>query len=90
VDGKLSFVGLPEFRFNKDDVLKPWHIETEGGLCILDFEPVGERWGKVNALLIMSDFHQPYGTFRGTAIDSDGVTRDIDYFGVTEHHLARY
>lgn len=91
VDGQLSFTGLPKFTFDKKDVLKPWHIETPDGGCVLDFEPRGERWGKVNALVVMSDFHQPYGTFRGTVTDSDGRAHRIDdYFGVVEHHVARY
>ena len=91
VDGELSFLGLPRFTLNEDSVLDPWHIETEGGRCALDFEPKGERWGRINALIILSDFHQPFGTFRGNAVDSAGETHEIDdYFGVVEHHLARF
>lgn len=91
VDGKLSFLGTSSFTLDEKAVLEPWHIETRDSTCVLDFTPAGERWGKVNALVVMSDFHQPYGTFRGTAVDAGGETHEIDdYFGVVEHHLARY
>ncbi|MHB8896759.1 MAG: DUF2804 domain-containing protein [Candidatus Geothermincolia bacterium] len=91
VDGRISFLGLPRFEFDEKALLKPWHIETSGGSCVLDFEPRGERRGKVNALVVKSDFHQPYGVFNGTATDSDGCVHEIDdYFGVVEHHVARY
>ncbi len=91
VDGKISFLNPATFTFDEKAVLEPWHIETEGGLCALDFKPEGERWGRINALLVKSDFHQPYGTFRGSALDSEGVAHEIsDYFGVVEHHLARF
>jgi hypothetical protein len=91
VDGRISFLGPSAFTLDKRAVLDPWHIETGGRRCVLDFEPAGERHGKVNALVIKSDFHQPYGTFRGTAVDSAGLEHGIeDYFGVVEHHVARF
>jgi hypothetical protein len=91
VDGRMSILGPARFTLDEKAVLEPWHVETTNRSCLLDFDPEGERRGKVNALLVMSDFHQPYGTFRGTALDSDGRIHEIgDYFGVVEHHLARY
>jgi hypothetical protein len=91
VDGRLSSLGVARFTMNENAVLDPWRVETEEGRCVLGFEPRGERWGRINALVIMSDFHQPYGTFRGTAVDSAGAVHEIkDYFGVVEHHVARF
>jgi hypothetical protein len=91
VDGKLSFLGVARFNLNPEAVLEPWRIEASSGKCNLEFEPQGERSGKINLGVIKSDFHQPYGTFRGTAVDSKGETHEIDnYFGVCEHHFARF
>jgi len=91
VDGKISFLGQSSFQLDEKAVLEPWHIETTNQRCVLDFKPEGERWGKINVFFIMSDFHQPYGTFRGKAVDSDGNAHEIsDYFGVVEHHLAKF
>lgn len=91
VDGVISFLGVSRFEFNEDDVLEPWHIGTGGDSCVLDFQPEGERWGNINFLVLVSNFHQPYGSFRGVAFDSGGGEHKIrDYFGVTEHHLARF
>lgn len=91
VDGKISFLGPSRFTLDEKAILEPWHIETAGGTCVLDFQPQGERWGNIDLLFLVSDFHQPYGTFGGEAVDSEGEVHQIrDYFGVVEHHLARF
>ncbi|MBU1671771.1 MAG: DUF2804 domain-containing protein [Actinobacteria bacterium] len=90
VDGRMSFLGMPGFTFDESNVLDPWHIDAPDSFR-LEFQPLGERCGKVNVGIIMSDFHQPFGTFRGTATDSAGTVHEIDdYFGVVEFHRARY
>lgn len=91
VDGKISFLGPSLFTLDENAVLEPWHIETANGTLSLDFTPRGERYGKVDFLVLMSDFHQPFGHFSGAAVDSAGVTHRIeDYFGIVEHHRARF
>ena len=91
VGDRLSLFGAARFTFDETNLLKPWRIETADGRCRLDFRPEGERAGSINALLVTSDYHQPYGTFSGEAVDDAGVAHVIkDYFGVTEYHRARF
>ena len=91
VGDQLSLFGAARFTFDERNLLAPWRIETEDGRVALTFSPQGERAGRINALLIASDYHQPYGTFFGHATDAAGVTHPInDFFGVTECHRARF
>jgi hypothetical protein len=91
VGDRLSLLGAARFTFDENDLLAPWRIETGDGRCRLIFRPQGERAGLVNAGVISSDYHQPYGTFSGEAIDDAGETHAIrDLFGVTEVHRARF
>ncbi len=91
VGGKMSPLSAVRFEYDEDNVLKPWRVKTTDGRCDLTFTPQGERSGKVNYGVIKSDFHQPYGFFNGTAVDADGKKHKIkDFFGVCEHHLARF
>jgi len=91
VGDRLSMFAAARFTFDEKDLLAPWHVETEDGRCRLDFRPAGERAGLINAGVVSSDYHQPYGTFSGEAIDDAGETHRIrDFFGVTEVHRARF
>ncbi len=87
----LSMFQAARFTFNERNLMEPWRIETEDRRCRVDFRPEGERAGVINAGLIASDYHQPYGTFSGEAVDDAGKTHKIEnFFGVTEFHRARF
>jgi hypothetical protein len=91
VDGQLSTWKGARFSLDASRILDPWHIETTGGECKLDFLPQGERAGKMNFGFLKSDYHQPYGVFRGSVMDSGGTQHRVeDFFGVTELHHARF
>jgi hypothetical protein len=91
VDGRLNLLGAARFEFNRQDIQQPWHIVTTDGRVNLTFTPEGERSERINAAgLLCSDFHQPFGTYSGTVVDSAGKTRIVDgVFGIAEHHLMR-
>jgi len=90
-NGALTPWSAARFTFDPAALLAPWHIETTDGKCRLTFTPQGERSEKINLGLIVSDFHQPFGLFSGTVVDADGVAYEIkDFYGVCEHHLARF
>jgi hypothetical protein len=91
VGNGLSMFGAARFNLDTSDMLKPWQVKTNDGRVKVDFKPEGKRSGKINAGLISSDYHQPYGTFNGEAVDDAGNVHKItDFFGVTEHHVARF
>ena len=91
VDGRLSKLSAVRFDFDAKDVTRPWKIETTDGKCKLEMRPMGERKGYINLGILVDDYHQPFGPFSGTIVDSEGVSYKIeDFFGVTEHHRARF
>lgn len=91
VNEKLTPWSAVCFEFDEHNLLAPWHIRTTDGRCDLTFNPLGERADKINLGLILSDYHQPYGHFTGTVVDADGESYELkNFFGVTEHHLARF
>ena len=91
VGKNLSMFKAARFAFDEGNPLTPWHIGTEDGRCRLEFHPDGERRGVINAGILTSDYHQPYGSFSGTAVDDEGKTHPIkNFFGVTEFHQAKF
>jgi len=91
VGKQLSLFSSTRFTFDEKRLLDPWRVETADGRCRVDFRPEGERAGKLDLGVIASDYHQPYGTFSGMAVDDSGREHPIrDYFGVTEFHRARF
>jgi len=91
VDGRLSPLSAVRFDFDTRDIMKPWRVETTDGRCRLSMKPMGERKGYINLGILVDEYHQPFGPFSGTLVDSEGVSHEIDnFFGVTEHHRARF
>jgi hypothetical protein len=90
MDGKISC--LKAARFEYSEVLKPWKIHTNDGLLDLFFIPAGERAQKLSAAgLVRSDFHQPFGLYRGSFTDDRGINFPFEnMFGLAEHHVTRY
>ena len=90
IDGKITC--LKAAQFQASDVLKPWTMKTTDGKLNLYFDPAGERAAKTNiAVIIRSDFHQPFGLFNGRLTDDGGVTYPVkDFFGLVEDHITRY
>jgi hypothetical protein len=91
VDGVITKLSAARFEFNQSALMEPWRVYTTGGEMKLDFLPEGERKGCINAGVLMSDFHQPFGKFSGNMAGPDGTTVEVEgLFGLCEHHLARF
>ncbi|MCC6157304.1 MAG: DUF2804 domain-containing protein [Deltaproteobacteria bacterium] len=91
IGDRLTVLPAARFTFNEHDLRKPWRVATTDGRCDVEFFPSGERRGRINLGVVASDYHQPFGVFRGHAIDDDGKTHHFhDVFGVTERHHARF
>lgn len=72
-----------------------WYIKTRPGLATdqehvdLQFTPWGAREDHTNYGILLSDYIQPYGTFKGTlVVDGIKIEIDQDAFGVVEDHKA--
>ncbi|MHB8781475.1 MAG: DUF2804 domain-containing protein [Candidatus Geothermincolia bacterium] len=90
VDGVMTPLSAARFEFDKKNMMGPWRMRTTDGRIKLDFTPQGERADKINAFVLVSDFHQPFGLYRGTAVDEAGEEHRIDdYFGLAEYHYFR-
>lgn len=90
VDGRLHLTGAARFGFSEADILGPWFINTTDRLVDLEFHPEGERAERIKIGPILSDFHQPFGLFRGRLGDAGQRTEVADFFGLCEHHVTRY
>jgi hypothetical protein len=91
VDGRISLLSAARFLFDEKALLEPWKLTTTGGELDLNFRPEGERVGKVNIGVLMSNFHQPFGKFDGKIIGPAGAKLEVEGpFGLCEHHLARF
>ena len=91
VDGKITLLSAARFEFDKENLMAPWRVATTAGDLDVEFKPQGERAGKINLGIIMSDFHQPFGEFEGTMTGPGGIPVEVDgMFGLCEHHLARF
>jgi hypothetical protein len=91
VNGKIYCLKAARFKFEEDNVLRPWEIKTTDGYLDLLFTPSGERAEKINAGFLVSDFHQPFGMYNGRFKDDNNRIYPIaNLFGLAEHHVTRY
>jgi hypothetical protein len=91
VDGKIHCLKAARFKFDKNNVTHPWEINTTDEHLNLLFTPSGERAEKINAGLILSDFHQPFGMYNGRFKDDNNRIYPLaNLFGLAEHHVTRY
>jgi hypothetical protein len=89
--GKVFDLSDVRFSYDPADILLPWRIRDGAGLVDLEFQPLGERVEDLDLKVIVSQFHQPYGRFRGTLRSPAGEVFSVsDVFGVTEQHFARW
>jgi len=86
VDGALHHLGPARFEVDRERVLEPWRVRTDEAALV--FTPEGERAQSIRLGLVVSEFHQPYGTFAGT-VRLEGEEVEIDgLYGVCEDHTA--
>jgi len=90
LNGRLVKTDVVDFRYDDQDLLKPWHIESNDGRVQLLFLPAGKRSANIHAGLIVSKFHQPFGRFEGTLRDGDQVWELQNATGFTEEHYAKW
>lgn len=90
VDGRIHLTGAARFGYSEADMLGPWFVNTTDGLIDVDFRPQGERAERIKVGPILSDFHQPFGLFRGRLGEGEGEVRVEDLFGLCEQHVTRY
>jgi hypothetical protein len=78
--GKAHKLDEVTFYMDANDYMKPWRFTSNDGRFEMDFEPIVDRYGKFNLLLIKSEQHQVFGWFSGKVILDDGIELKVDHF----------
>ncbi|MFX0055404.1 MAG: DUF2804 domain-containing protein [Candidatus Hermodarchaeota archaeon] len=78
--GKAHKLDQITFHMDVNDYMKPWKFTSNDGRFEIDFEPILDRYGKFNLLLIKSVQHQVFGHFTGKVILDDGEKLNVDRF----------
>ncbi len=87
VDGKKTILSPAVFTKQQPYDKTDWLVETKDGILNCHLSPRGARSENLNALLMKSNFIQPFGTLDGTVI-IDGKQEQFTAFGVIEDHHA--
>ena len=89
-DGKAHKLSNVRFHIPGDgtaeiDYLAPWKFTSDDGRFEMDFIPTLDRKSKTDFKVLMSDQHQVFGRFSGTAVLDDGTRLEIrDLAGFAE------
>ena len=89
-DGKAHKLSDVRFHIPGDgtaeiDYLAPWKFTSDDGRFEMDFIPTLDRKSKTDFKVLMSDQHQVFGRFSGTAVLDDGTKLEIrDLAGFAE------
>ena len=77
IDDRLVKLDQVTFEYGSD-LMKDWRMKDDDGRLDLVFTPCTPRTSRFNALVILSDQKQYFGTFSGTLIDDDGSPVHLD------------
>jgi hypothetical protein len=87
IDGQKQLLSAAVFTFQKPFDKTDWLIETKDGQLSCHLTPKGARSENLNALIMKSQFIQPFGTIDGTVM-IDGKQERFTALGVVEDHHA--
>ncbi len=86
--GKAHKLDQVTFHLDTDNYMAPWKFTSNDGRFELDFQPLLDRHGETNFLLIKSMQHQVFGHFTGDIVLDDGTKLHLDnFFGFAEDVL---
>lgn len=87
--GKVLPLSQATFSYGRPVEKSTWQIATLDGTLNMKFTPRGVRGEDINAVVMMSKFKQPFGTFTGT-VRLEGVLHNFTGHGVVEEHMAKW
>ncbi len=70
---------IPGEEEGKTDYLKPWNFTSSDKRLELTFTPILDRKACTSAGIILSDQHQVFGYFDGTAVLDDGTKLSVEH-----------
>ena len=78
--GKAYKLDEVTFHIDTTDYMKPWKFSSNDERFEMDFEPILDRQGKTNFLIIKSIQHQVFGYYTGYLVLDDGTKLKVDRF----------
>jgi len=92
VDGRLSKIGDElRWEYDWDAPLRPWRVRSPGGELDLVLEPVYDRHGRTNALVLSTEVHQVFGRWSGHLHTAEGERISIEGLrGFAEESRSRW
>ena len=76
---KVRF-NIPRLPGGGDDFLRPWTFTSSDSRFEMDFQPILDRSALTSLGVLMSDQHQVFGYFTGTAVLDDGTRLKLEHF----------
>ena len=92
VDGRLTKISETlQWRYDKSNFMRPWHITAPSGVLDLTFTPFMERIAASNLWLVKSEVHQMFGRYSGTVTTERGEKISVENMvGWAEDHVAKW
>ena len=77
-NGKAHKLDDIKFNIPDDSYMKPWTFTSSDGRFEMEFVPVLDRAACIDFKVLVSDQHQVFGQFSGTAVLDDGKEVHIE------------
>jgi hypothetical protein len=91
IDGVMTKLEWVDIMYDPSAYMRAWYFTSRDGRLNLTFTPFFERVAKTNLLVIASEVHQMFGTYRGVLrTDSGREYRVEKLVGWAEEHRARW
>ena len=90
LDGRLIPLGGVHFDYQREDLMRPWHISDAAGQLELEFIPSGCHREALDVTLFASNFHQLFGRFNGRLHTDAGALDISGLHGFVEEQYAKW
>lgn len=90
LDSSFHNVGPVDFQFDRYHQNKRWVLCSHDDVINLEFEPIGKRKEKINAIFLASNFTQHFGKYYGDLNVGGEIVRLKGEWGFAEDHYARW
>lgn len=91
LENRIHKLDQVKFDYHPGEYMRPWKFTDTEGRLDLTFTPFKERLAQTNLGIILSEVHQMFGRYNGSAIADDGEVIQINGLaGFAEEHHARW
>ncbi|MCZ7537113.1 MAG: DUF2804 domain-containing protein [Acidimicrobiia bacterium] len=92
IDGRVTKIGQElTWEYDWDRPLEPWRVHHPDGSLDLTLAARHDRHSRTNALVLSSEVHQVFGTWKGHVTDDAGTVREVEALqGFAEESRSRW